>query len=196
MAKKQNKIYALINNKKQSDKEHHDSAKGSVGIIIDEYIQGEAITQSLLHKLKPEDTLVVENVLSLGKNINEIVSILQKIASCKVNLCLAEENISFKAEKLPEIANSLLLAFRLHQSLISLRSRHALQNKKAQGIKLGRPFGANPALKLDDHKNEIQQMLSAGISKDAIAEKYQVCRTTVYNFVKKNPALLTIGGDR
>ena len=66
-----------------------------IKIIIDEYIQGEAITQSLLHKLKPEDTLVVENVLSLGKNINEIVSILQKIASCKVNLCLAEENISF-----------------------------------------------------------------------------------------------------
>ena len=55
---------------------------------------------------------------------------------------------------------------------------------------LGRPFGSNPGLKLDDHKKEIKKLLLAGMSKDVIAEKYKVSRSTVYNFVKKNPELL------
>lgn len=186
MSNKQNKIYALVSNKKQKGENI-----GSLAAIIDEYIQGDMITQNLLKKFNPEDTLVIENVCYLGKNINEIITALNTIADYKINLCLAQENISFKADKLPNIASSLLLAFRLHQSLISQRSKTALQDRKAKGVKLGRPFGFNPDLKLDDHKDEIKEMLLAGVSKDKIAEQYNVCRSTVYNFVKKNPELLS-----
>ena len=82
------------------------------------------------------------------------------------------------------------MALRLHQSLISLRSKTALQERKSKGLKLGRPFGCHPDMKLDDHKEEIKKLLLSGVSKDVIAEKYNVCRSTVYNFVKKNPGLL------
>ena len=187
MPNKQNKIYALVSNKKQKGENI-----GSLAAIIDEYIQGDMVTQNLLKKFNPEDTLVIENVVALGKNVNEIVNALNSIADYKINLCLAQENISFKADKLPEIADSLLLAWRLHQSLISLRSKTALQERKEQGIKLGRPYGSNPALKLDDHKDEIKKLLLTGVSKDDIAEQYNVCRSTVYNFVKKNPELFVL----
>ena len=186
MSNKQSKIYALVSNKKQKGENI-----GSLAAIIDEYIQGDMVTQNLLKKFNPEDTLVIENVCYLGKNINEIITALNTIADYKINLCLAQENISFKADKLPNIASSLLLAFRLHQSLISQRSKTALQDRKAKGVKLGRPYGLNPALKLDDHKEDIRKMLMSGTSKDDIAEKYHVCRSTVYNFVKKNPQLLS-----
>ena len=181
-------IYALID--KKQFKKSEDFLFGSLTAMIDEYLDGEIITPKLLKKLTSKDTLVVKNVLALGKNVNEIVLCLQTIAGRKINLCLAQENLSFKAEMLPELSESLLLAFRLHQSLISLRSKTALQERKAQGVKLGRPYGTNPGLKLEDNKEEIKKLLLSGMSKDKIAEKFNVCRSTVYNFVKKNPELL------
>jgi DNA invertase Pin-like site-specific DNA recombinase len=187
MSVKQGRIYALVSNKKQKGENI-----GSLAAIIDEYIQGDMVTQNLLKKFNPEDTLVIENVTFLGANVHEVVNALNTIADYKINLCLAQENISFKADKLPNIASSLLLAFRLHQSLISQRSKTALQDRKAKGVKLGRPYGCNPGLKLDDHKEDIRKMLLSGVSKDVIAEKYNVCRSTVYNFVRNNPELFVL----
>jgi DNA-binding NarL/FixJ family response regulator len=39
-------------------------------------------------------------------------------------------------------------------------------------------------------EKEIKKMLLTGVSKDKIAEQFNVCRATVYNFVRKNPELL------
>lgn len=55
---------------------------------------------------------------------------------------------------------------------------------------LGRSFGSNQCLKLDDHKEEIRQMLANGASKSSIAKRYNVCWETVSNFMKENPELL------
>lgn len=186
-------IYALITNGKADRKKKQEDSLfvDSLTAVIDEYIYHDSVDFEILEKLKPQDTLVIENILALGKSINEIVSALNTISDYGINLCLVQENLSFKADNLSEIASSLLLAFRLHQSLISLRSKNALQDRKAKGAKLGRPYGSNSSLKLDDHKEEIRKMLLTGVSKDDIAEHYSVCRTTVYNFVKKNPELLS-----
>lgn len=185
MSGKQNKTYALV-----SDKKAAKQAVGMYELFIDETIQGERVGKSILKKLKANDTLVVENIQALGASLNEIIKTLNEVAEYGVNLCLISENLSFKANKLPAIADSLLLAWRLHQSLISLRSKTALQERKEQGVKLGRPYGKSSDMKLDDHKEEIKKLLLSGVSKDKIAEKYNVCRMTVYNFVKKNPELL------
>ena len=190
MSIKKNKIYALINSKTQKNiKDILSTNDASLAGIVCEYIQGDRVNQEILIKLKPQDTLVVENVLALGKDLNEIINTLNTVADYGINLCFAQENISFKSSKLSEVASSLLLTLRLYQSLFSLRSKMVLQERKSKGLKLGRPFGSNSALKLDDHKKEIKELLSAGVSKNSIAEKYSVCRTTVYNFVKKNPEL-------
>ncbi len=184
MSGKKSRIYALASNKKQKGENI-----GSLVAIVDEYIQGDMVTQSLLKKFNPEDTLVIENVTFLGKNVHEVVNALNTIADYKINLCLAQENISFKANKLTDIVSSLTLALGLHSSLISQRSKTALQDRKAKGVKLGRPYGSNTSLKLDDYKEGIKKLLLSGASKDDIAEKFNVCRAIVYNFVKKNPEL-------
>ena len=167
---------------------------GGFAAVVDEYIKGDMVTPSLLKRLNSNDTLVVENILSLGQNVNEIVTALNSISGYGINLCLAQENTSFKSDKLPEIANALLLAFKIHQSLISLRSKSALQERKAKGVKLGRPYGANPKLKLDDYRDDIRQMRLSGISIKKISEKYHVCPATIYNLMHKYPELFTVGG--
>ncbi|MBQ8465492.1 MAG: recombinase family protein [Alphaproteobacteria bacterium] len=194
MSGKSSRIYALINSKKPKSKESQSFSFGGFAAVVDEYIEGETVTPNLLKRLNSNDTLVIENVSFLGANVHEIVTTLNAVSECGINLCLAQENISFKADKLPEIASSLLLAFRIHQSLISLRSKTALQEKKAQGIKLGRRFGFNPALKLDDYKDEIRQMRLSGVSIKKISEKYHVCPATIYNLMHKYPELFVVGG--
>ena len=186
-------IYALLDNKKQKNKENREIYFGGFSAIIDDYLQGDRVTLSLLKKLVPDDTLVIENVSFLGQNVHEIITALNAISQYGVNLCLAQENISFKADKLPEIASSLLLAFKIHQSLISLRSKTALQERKAQGKHLGRPFGSNPKLKLDDYREDISQMRLSGVSIKKIADKYHVCSATIYNLMHKYPELFVVG---
>ena len=178
-------IYGLLKNKTTSK-----AILKYTDVVVDKYLFGEMVSSQLLKRLKPHDTLVVANVQYIGTSVHEIIESMNMAAQYGVNLYLADENLSFKAEKLQEISSSLLLVFRLYQSLVSTRSKTALQERKAQGVKLGRPFGANPALKLDDHKEEIKKLLNSGVSKNDIAERFNVCRVTVYNFVKRNPELL------
>ena len=186
-------IYALINSPKQKINEGQESSLGGFAAVVGEYIEGETVTPNLLQKLNSDDTLVIENVSFLGQNVHEIITALNAISQYGVNLCLAQENISFKADKLPEIASSLLLAFKIHQSLISLRSKTALQERKAQGKHLGRPFGSNPKLKLDDYREDISQMRLSGVSIKKIADKYHVCSATIYNLMHKYPELFVVG---
>ena len=185
-------IYALVTNRNAKCKEKDEESffAGSLAVVIDEYLYCHSVDAKILKKLSVNDTLVVGDIGALGGSLSEIVERLKLISEYQINLILVKENLSFKADKLPEIATSLLIASRLHQSLISLRSHRALQKKKAKGIKLGRPYDSNSALKLDGNKEEIQKLLLSGVSKDKIAEKFNVCRATVYNFVKKNPEVM------
>ena len=175
-----NKVYALVANKQDM----HLTAMFE--LLVDETIPGNRVTKKILGQLEPEDTLLVQNVLYLGGTVNEVTTTLSELSKRQINLCLVDENLSFKAEKLLELAQTLLIALEIHKSLISLKSKSALQERKASGMKLGRPFGYQPALKLDDYKDDILAMLKSGVSKDAIAQKYHVCRSTIYNFVKRN----------
>ena len=181
-----NKIYVLVDG---SDKGEAESLSDIYNFLGDEIISGKQIDKVILGKLKANDVLVVENVLSLGSSLSEILKTLAMCAEGSIHLCLAQENISFKADKLPEIASSLLLADKLNKSLISLRSHTAIQNKIAKGHHFGRPFKSTSAKKLDSYHEDIKALLQSGVSKDRIAEKFNVCRSTVYNFIKKHPEL-------
>lgn len=178
-----NKVYALIADKKVS----HQTAMFE--LLVDETIQGDKITKKILSQIEPGDTLLVQNVLYLGDSVGDVATILNKLAEQQINLCLIDENLSFKAEKLSELAQALLIALEMHKSLISLRSKSALQKRKANGMKLGRPFGSESAMKLDDYKDEILALVHSGMPKREIAKKYNVCRSTIYNFVKRQESI-------
>lgn len=189
MTTQKKKTYALI-----SDETLSKQAIGMYELFVDETIQGDRVSKSILNRLSTNDTLVVVNIQYLGTSLSEIIETLKEVAEHSVNLCLVGENLSFKAKKLPEIASSLLIAWKLHQSLISLRSKTTLQERKAQGKYLGRPYGSNPKLKLDDYREDISQMRLSGVSIKKISEKYHVCPATIYNLMHKYPELFVIGG--
>ena len=78
------------------------------------------------------------------------------------------------------------LSAELSKSLLQARVRESLARLKANGKKLGRPFGAKSReLKLAKYHDRLERMIKRGISKPQIAKKLGVHKCTIYNYLKE-----------
>ena len=78
------------------------------------------------------------------------------------------------------------LSAELSKSLLQARVRESLARLKANGKKLGRPFGAKSReLKLTKYHDKLERMIKRGISKPQIAKKLGVHKCTIYNYLKE-----------
>jgi DNA invertase Pin-like site-specific DNA recombinase len=73
----------------------------------------------------------------------------------------------------------------IERDLISKRTKEALQTKKANGVKLGRPKGVGKS-KLDSYKVEIEALLKNGSTKKFIANRYGTSESNLFNWLNKN----------
>ena len=78
------------------------------------------------------------------------------------------------------------LASQIERDLISQRTKCSLASKKEQGIKLGRPVGAeSKKLKLAKNLKRIQDLLAKGVSKNQISKIMNVQYMTLTRFIKR-----------
>jgi DNA invertase Pin-like site-specific DNA recombinase len=141
----------------------------------------------LLNKLKSEDILIVSEISRMGRNLLQIMSIL--------NLCMEKQVKVFAIKEGYELGdniNSKVIEFsfglsaEIERSLISQRIKEALARKKAEGIKLGRPKGSkkkNPILL--KHNDFIIERIKSGVKQIEIAKALKVHRHTVMNWIKR-----------
>lgn len=75
------------------------------------------------------------------------------------------------------------LVAQIERDLISMRTIEALQSKKAQGVKLGRPKGKGKS-KLDENKDEILKLVDLKVPKTIIARQYNTSTANLHRFLK------------
>jgi DNA invertase Pin-like site-specific DNA recombinase len=143
---------------------------------------------ALLEMLQPRDVLIVSEISRMGRNLMQIMSIL--------NLCMERQVKVFAIKERYELGdniNSKVLAFafglsaEIERTLISQRIKEALARKKSEGIKLGRPVGSKKKRPiLAKHSTYIKKQLAQGAKQIDIARSLNVHRHTVKDWIEQN----------
>lgn len=166
-------------------------------IIVDKWVE-ETISSTqdlkkrklgkIINKLKTNDVVIATELSRLGRKLLEVMSILHHCMNTEATIITIKDNFRLDAGIQSKVLACVFgLAAEIERNLISQRTKEALAARKANGMKLGRPFGSkNSKLKLTGQEAIIIDLLNQGYTKNAIAHKFKVHRETLREFIKKN----------
>ena len=142
----------------------------------------------LIPKLKSGDILITTEISRLARSLMELMGILQTCLEKECQIWTLKENFRLGTDVQSKVlAFAFGLSAELSKSLLQARVRESLARLKANGKKLGRPFGAKSReLKLAKYHDRLERMIKRGISKPQIAKKLGVHKCTIYNYLKKS----------
>jgi len=141
---------------------------------------------NILEKANSDDHIIVAEVSRLGRSTLQVLEILEHAATKKVSVHIAKSNMVMDGSMQSTITATILgLAAQIEREFISTRTKEALSQRKAKGIKLGRPKGQASTLKLDTEKDHIISYLKKGVSKRSIARIIECSPATLYAWLKR-----------
>ena len=125
----------------------------------------------MLSVLDDADTLIVTELSRLGRSTAEVIGLVNELIKKQVRVIAIKQNLDMKQHDMTsKVMITLFSLFaELERDLISLRTKEALANKKAQGILLGKPKGTVQKSKFDQDVVKIKELLALGLSVRKIA---------------------------
>ena len=158
--------------------------------FVEEQISGKSNFKNrqlgvLLEKMEQGDILIVPELSRIARSITQIFEVIDITKQKEITLYSIKENFSSNDKSITSTVTTTIFALvaQIERDLISLRTKEALQVKKASGIKLGRPKGKGKS-KLDQYKDEIMQLVELHVPKTIIAKKYGTSVINLYKFLK------------
>lgn len=141
----------------------------------------------LLEELQDGDVLIATEISRLGRSLLEVMGILQTCLEKNCQVITIKENYNLGNDIQSKVlAFAFSLSSEIERNLISQRTKCSLETKKAAGIKLGRPFGAeSKKLKLSKNTKRIRDLLDKKVSKNQIARIMGVQKITLRRFIKR-----------
>ncbi|MEI3550809.1 MAG: recombinase family protein [Alphaproteobacteria bacterium] len=140
----------------------------------------------LLDKLNKNDVIITTEISRLGRNMLEVMSILQQCLEKECTIITVKESY-----KLGNDLNSKIMLFcfsmvaEIERQLISQRTKECLKRLKNEGKHLGRPYGFTYK-KLKKKHNKIVELLEKGISKAEIARLMGCTWTTLHRYIQEH----------
>jgi DNA invertase Pin-like site-specific DNA recombinase len=125
----------------------------------------------MLSVLNDADTLIVTELSRLGRSTAEVIGLVNELIKKQVRVIAIKQNLDMKQHDMTsKVMITLFSLFaELERDLISLRTKEALANKRAQGIRLGKPKGTVQKSKFDQDVVKIKELLALGLSVRKIA---------------------------
>lgn len=165
------------------------------GIIIDKWVTevvsgkrkgSERKLGAAIKKMNEGDMLIVTEISRLSRTLMDIMSIMGTLLQKGVNLYSIKDGYSFDNS-----INSKVLIFafglvaEIERNLISLRTKEALELRKLQGVKLGRPKNTLRKMNiLIDNISCIVKALERGETKAKICRRYRISFSIFTRFEK------------
>lgn len=125
----------------------------------------------MVEALDGADTLIVTELSRLGRSTAEVIGLVNELIQKQVRVIAIKQNLDIKHHDMTsKVMITLFSLFsELERDLISLRTKEALANKRAQGIQLGKPKGTIQKSKFDKDQDRIKELLELGLSVRKIA---------------------------
>lgn len=141
----------------------------------------------LLEELQDGDILIATEISRLGRSLLEVMGILQTCLEKNCQVWTIKESYNLKNDLQSQLLAAVFtIGVSIERSLLSQRTKTALDAKKAAGVKLGRPFGAeSQKLKLSKNTKRIRDLLDKKVSKNQIARIMGVQKITLRRFIKR-----------
>ena len=163
--------------------------------FVEEQISGKSNFKNrqlgtLLEKMEKGDILIVPELSRIARSITQIFEVIDITKQKGIELYSIKEGFTNTDKSITSTVTTTVFALvaQIERDLISLRTIEALQAKKADGQKLGRPKGRGKS-KLDEHTEEILKLVDLQVPKTIIARQYNTSVANLHRFLKgvKNP---------
>lgn len=140
----------------------------------------------LIRRMRTEDLLVCTEISRLGRNMLMIMSIMNDCAGRGIRIHTIKDNFDLNNNINSKIiAFAFALAAEIERNLISQRTKEALADRRAAGVKLGRPVGSyKTRAKVLQDLPKIRERLASGDSLAVVARVYGIHRNTLSNYLK------------
>ncbi len=143
--------------------------------IIDAIIETQVSSQKdslkrrideLLARLSEGDTIIITEISRLGRSTAEVIHLINEMVKRKIKIMAIKQGLDLNKHSLSSkiIVTIFFLLAKLERDLVSLRTKEALQARKLQGVKLGKPKGMVQKSKFDQDLDRIRELASLGVS--------------------------------
>ena len=150
--------------------------------------QKERLIDDLFLKLKKNDTLVITELSRLGRNMLEILNLIEKFNSKNIKLIFIKQpELSTDNSALSNLLISIYGYFaQTEREIISERTKQGLAVARAKGKILGRQKGQIVKSMYDEHKDKIEELYKLGLSVQKIVKYIGIgTQPSLRSYVKK-----------
>lgn len=134
--------------------------------------QKERLLDELFSKLEENDTLIVTELSRLGRNMLEILNLIEKFNTKNIKLVFINQpELSTNDTALSKLLFSIYGYFaETEREIISERTKQGLAVARAKGKILGRQKGQIVKSKYDPYKDKIKELHDLGLSVQKIVD--------------------------